>query len=391
MANEIIGTLPRWFANNPAIFATESLWFMDTGGWVLANRPTWTLTGVGALATPSLNRPAWTLSGVGAFGGWSSSIIGTESPWTLTAAGSGNNPWQLDVTRPTWSLTSLGGNSSSLIRPSWSLTGAGVPGYLASVVASRALWTLAGAGAQSGIGSITSTESRWTLSALGYTTSPGLIVARRASISLAAAGILSNLGTLVTSERPWTLTGAGYTPAPLTGSLTRAAWQLFGYGPGTDSSNFRTWAVNLPKRAVTEYTGLSPVGFAQIGQSYYMATGAGLFRLGIGDTDNGVAIASQVDLGKNDLNSHFHSRLPRVYVSGKFLGAMEVHTVLAESGRRKYLLVDNLTTGFVQRRVPMGRGPRSRYWQIGFANRGGADFTLASILAVPTRDSRRIS
>lgn len=358
---------------------------------VIVNRPIWTLTSSGIAYVNSVTRPSWTLSATGEFSGWSSTAEVTRPAWTLSAASESNNPWQISVTRPSWTLSALGGNVTNIIRPAWTLSAAGVAGFAASASVTRPSWSLSAAALQSGVGVAALTRRSWSLAALGYSTSPGVVVARRASWSLTASGILSNLASASLTRAPWTLSGAGYAPASMSASLVRPAWQLFAYGPGTDSSIFRTWAVNLPKKAVTEYTGLAPVGFAQIGQNYYMATGAGLFRLGIGDTDNGVEIASQVDLGKNDFGSSFHKRLPRVYVSGKFSGAMEVHTVLAETGRRKYLLVDNLNPGFVQRRVPMGRGPRSRYWQIGFANREGADFTLGSVLALPTRDSRRIS
>lgn len=354
-------------------------------------RPAWTLSSDGIAYVNAVTRPSWTLAAIGDFTGWSSAIEVTRPAWTVSATGSNDNPWQIEVTRPAWTLSALGGNVTNIVRPAWTLSAVGVQEIPAYASVTRPSWTLTAAGLASGTGTVAATRRSWSLAALGYSASPGIVVARRASWTLAAAGSLSNLALASVTRPPWTLTGTGYMPAPMTGSMTRPGWQLFAYGPGTDSSIFRTWAVNIPKKAVTEYTGLSPVGFAQIGQNYYMATGAGLFRLGIGDTDNGVAIASQVDLGKHDLESNFHSRLPRVYVSGKFSGAMEVHTILAESGRRKYLLVDNLNPGFVQRRVPLGRGPRSRYWQIGFANREGADFTLASVLAVPTRDSRRIS
>jgi hypothetical protein len=43
-----------------------------------------------------------------------------------------------------------------------------------------------------------------------------------------------------------------------------------------------------------------------------------------------------------------------------------------------------------QRRVPIGKGPKARYWQYEVEGEDGADFTIENVLAYPTGLRRRV-
>ena len=399
MADNAVVTFPRWYLNMPAIQATRPAWFLTTGAGIVATAPSWTLAGIGATVAQSLARPMWTLSATGEITAYNSSAILERPRWTVSGAGSNDNPFSLAVTRPMWTLSGEGGANIVTDRPRWTLTGAGY--QVIPIVASltRRPWTLDAAGVQigsgtgngNGNGASSSARPMWTLSAAGDLITPAALNATLRLWALSAAGTQTNLATGAVSFPAWRLDAEGYTPTAAIGTLTFPRWRPDASGPSEYAGTFRVWAINLGHHGVTEYVGLEPTGFAHIGDRYYMTTAEGLYLLGSGDKDDTIDIDAAVDFATSDFGSSFHKRFPRAYVSGRFHGPMEFHTILAESGRRKYLLVDNSNPGFVQRRVAVGRGPRSRYWQIGFANRQGADFTLAAIVVDSATDPRRIS
>ena len=68
---------------------------------------------------------------------------------------------------------------------------------------------------------------------------------------------------------------------------------------------------------------------------------------------------------------------------------MIFRTVTSEGGERAYLLNSNGITDIQQRRVPVGKGPKSRFWQFEVENKDGADFSIHDVLVYPTDLRRR--
>jgi len=64
-------------------------------------------------------------------------------------------------------------------------------------------------------------------------------------------------------------------------------------------------------------------------------------------------------------------------------------TLTTHDGPRVYRIPANGNESHHQRRVPIGRGPKSTYWQFELANEEGSDFSMNSILLYPQVLNRR--
>lgn len=155
-------------------------------------------------------------------------------------------------------------------------------------------------------------------------------------------------------------------------------------------ATFRTWVLNLRRGALTEYNNFTYNSFAQFNGQLLAASSDGLFALDNTDTDDGEDIDASVITAQTDFGSTKLKRVPRLYVGYKSAGDMELHTITSEDGTRKYLLTRNGIAGIQHRRVPMNRGPKTRYWQFGIANRDGADFLIESLSAYPENVARKV-
>lgn len=156
------------------------------------------------------------------------------------------------------------------------------------------------------------------------------------------------------------------------------------------STAYRTWVLNVRKAALTEYNNFA-FNTLTIFKGQTLAAGpAGLFNLSSQADDDGSDINASIITGKNDFGTSFNKRIPRIYIGYSTDGDTEFHTITSQDGTRKYLLEHNGISDIQQRRVKIGRGPKSRYWQFGIQNRAGKDFSIESVLVYPEKTSRRI-
>jgi hypothetical protein len=198
---------------------------------------------------------------------------------------------------------------------------------------------------------------------------------------LDAAGFSGSVAALDGTLPPHTLSASGHGPYTLVASIVLAPHTLEASAIESVTAAFKSWVLNLRKAALTEYTPFQFNSFAVFNGKVYGAGAAGIMELGAQATDNGTSIASTVRTGQHAFGTSFLKRVPRIYVGYKATGDMEFRTITGEDGTRAYLLDHNGNPNLHQRRVPIGRGPKSPYWQFEFVNRDGADFTLDHVLA----------
>lgn len=158
------------------------------------------------------------------------------------------------------------------------------------------------------------------------------------------------------------------------------------------ASTYDTWVLNTRKGVLTEYgPEFAFNSFANFNGVVLACGAGGVVVLGIQDDDNGVKIDGKFRTGQEAFASSLHKRIPRLYVSGNFAGDMLFRTITEEGGTRTYSLpYNNNPTSLQQRRVPIGKGPRSRYWQFEIENTNGADFGVNDLLVYPTILRRRV-
>jgi len=178
----------------------------------------------------------------------------------------------------------------------------------------------------------------------------------------------------------YTVTFAGAAPAPYLGATVSAVL----------SENYRTWVLNTRTGALTEYGTFAFNSYTVFNGKVIAAGATGLVEVGLQATDAGAAINSTATTGQESFGSSVHKRVPRVYTSYSADGDMRFSTITTEGGTRTYALDWNSLHGTQQRRVPVGKGPKSRFWQFSMANVNGADFSINDVLVMPTHLRRRV-
>lgn len=152
---------------------------------------------------------------------------------------------------------------------------------------------------------------------------------------------------------------------------------------------FRTWVLNTRKATLTEYD-FEFNSYALFNGVVLAAGSGGIVALGVQAQDNATNIDALVRVGKSDYGTSHLKRVPRLYTGLSADGPMLFRTITSETGTRTYRLPYNHVVGYQQRRVPIGKGPKARYWQYEIANEDGADFSIQDILAYPTKLRRRV-
>lgn len=209
---------------------------------------------------------------------------------------------------------------------------------------------------------------------------------------LTASGTSGQVGSAALSIPMPTLAFVGYGPFTGSAALTFATpFYLNARGVSELAAALRTWVLNLRKKGLTEYTGFSFNSYTDMGNEVLGANDSGLFRLTkTADDDAGIAIDAVVRTGKETFGTTFNKRVPRIYAGYASAGSLNFITITSKDGRRVYLLPDNGMANVQQRRVPVGRGPKSPYWQFEVANIAGCDFQLENLQVYPEKTHRRV-
>jgi hypothetical protein len=146
------------------------------------------------------------------------------------------------------------------------------------------------------------------------------------------------------------------------------------------------YVMNANTNAVSTYMGWSMTSMAKIGQRFYATTPAGLAVLE-GDTDDGVQINAIIRTRKDDADESYMKRVLKAYMGISAAGTVYLKTIAGNDEVRVYAAPVNSTI-LREKKVDLGRGVKSRYWQFELVNIAGGDFTLESIEFFPVVLSR---
>lgn len=215
------------------------------------------------------------------------------------------------------------------------------------------------------------------------------IVAPRPLRSISA--YTGSVGTFAGESPAPTLVLTGYPAYVMSAVLTAPSPQLSAQLTAAITAAFRTWVLNTRKGALSEYgPEFAFNSYATFNGQVLAAGASGVVVLGAQALDNAAAITARVRTGKESFGSSVLKRVPRIYTSGSYPGDMLFRTITTESGERTYSLPMNGVTGLQQRRVPVGKGPKSRFWQYEIENVAGADFSTNDIQVYPVALRRRV-
>lgn len=210
------------------------------------------------------------------------------------------------------------------------------------------------------------------------------------ALRLAASGEAGANGTASLELPAIILAAVSGEPIVGTAELSLPAIDMTGNGYNTPADVWRTWVMHLENKAVTEYTNFEFTSYMVFNGNVYASNTTGIFLLDEVGQDASVNIDGSFLTGKYNFDDSHTKRIPRLYAEAKLDGDFQIKTVAEVTGTRTYGLYYDGLAAIRTRRVPIGRGPRSVYWQFGGQNVAGADFEFVRILLHPEVTKRRV-
>lgn len=154
-----------------------------------------------------------------------------------------------------------------------------------------------------------------------------------------------------------------------------------------------TYCINLSNQEVTEYTGYDALAFERIDNKYYAVCADGIYLIGNGEAaienDNGSNIEALAILGMTDFKSAQLKRLAYAYVGSE--GEITLQMGLDSNANTTQHDATHSGVGMGTRRIKLGKGHKSRYWQPIIRNRNGSNFEIDALELLPEVLSRRVS
>ncbi len=311
-------------------------------------------------------------------------------------------------------LTLAAGNPSAIFNlPALTFTGAGAMVDTGFATFNLPALTVSGVGLASGTGLSIFPLPMLTFTGAGQTGDVGTAEFNLPALLVATTALQHGLGNGAFDLPFPTLSAIGFTGGVATAAfdlpmltLSIAARQditgtaafnmpvlfLSAQGASSLASAYRTWVMNVRKGAVTEYNNFSFNSFANFNGACLACGPSGVFVLGTQDTDAGTAITGKYRTAISDLgDTAWVKRVPRIYVDGSQSGDTLFRVITTEGGTRTYNIQWNKLSGQQQRRCPIGKGIKSRFFQFEQENVGGANFSMMSLLTYPTKLRRRIA
>jgi hypothetical protein len=308
---------------------------------------------------------------------------------TIDAYGYTGNVGTVEFTSPLRTLVASGNEGGAFDLPLRTIDAAGVMGSIGVSTFTLPLRTLDADGVVSIFASASFQLLLRSLSASGI---HGVIATTEFTTPLRTLEAQGYAGIIATSSFDLllrTLEARGYPQLTGTAAFTLPLRYLDASVLAAVAQNYRAWVVNTRTGAMTEYGNFNFNSIVRFGERYLASGPNGLFVLG-GEDDYGTDISALIRTGLNDYGNSMLKRIPRIYVSGEFDDDVLFSTISTEDGKRTYRLVDNEVTGEQQRRVPVGRGPKSARWQLEVQNVDGGKMGISKILVYTQTLRRRI-
>lgn len=161
---------------------------------------------------------------------------------------------------------------------------------------------------------------------------------------------------------------------------------VFDLSFGLAGEVYSGWVMNVDNFAVSEYQNYPFNSFAKIGNSYYGANENGLYLLE-GSDDAGTDIDAQFTTGKMSFGPN-KSRVANSYLAMRNDGRMLLKTITDDDVEHWHEITSSDWT-LNDKRVKLGRGVKSRYWQFTICNADGADFEIDELVLIPILLKRR--
>lgn len=320
----------------------------------------------GEVGTAEFALPALSFSGAGYSGGSSDAVFSLPL-LTLSASALGENFFSLPV------LT---------------LSGAGVSGQVSAASFRLPFLSLVADGLQNGVSVAGFSLPLLALSAGGVSGQISSAAFNLLVPRVTGTGVTGNVSVAVLDLPVVTLSGMVSSQGFSVAAFNLPVLYLDARGMETLAAVYRTWVLNTRKSVPTEYD-FEFTGYATFNRQVLAVSPAGVVVLGTQDLDGAEPITARVRTAKSDFGLSWLKRVPRIYTGLQQDGDLLFRTITSETGLRTYRLEWKHVEGYTQRRVPVGKGPKSRFWQFEWENEGGADFSIKDLLIYPNVIGRR--
>lgn len=153
-----------------------------------------------------------------------------------------------------------------------------------------------------------------------------------------------------------------------------------------------TYCVNLNNKQVTEYTDYDALAYERIDGKMYAVTPDGIYLIDNGETliedDDGITVDSYYAFGETDFGDPNLKRMLRADVGAEG----NVNLLFNLDDKKQTVVYDatHLGDGIGNRKIKVGKGYRSRYWQPAIKNVLGANFEVDSIELEAMITGRRV-
>ena len=343
------------------------------------------ITGYGA----RLAAGAGTLQPIGGSGGYNGRGAGTMAPFEISATGGHNGG---AGTLPAITALATGRQAHYGVGTLAAITasGTGTDSSIITIARSAPAPTLSATLISGSVITVTANAPAPILTA---TLDSGRIITVAISApapTLSARILTGNVATILASAATPILSAAGYPAYTITFAGVAPAPYLSATLSAVVASAYRTFVLNTRRGALTEYDGFSFNSYCVFNGVVLAAGASGVVALGTQALDNATAIAATVTSGQDNFGTSKIKRVPRIYIDYTTDGDAQFSLTTTEGGARTYSLAWNSVTGVQQRRIGVGKGPKSFRWQWSYTNVSGADFSLGSVLAYPTVTRRRV-
>ena len=208
--------------------------------------------------------------------------------------------------------------------------------------------------------------------------------------TMVATGASGSDGVATIELAQLTLAAAAHQTIAGTASIDLPQFWLEANSYTSPADVWRTWAMNLSTKAVTEFTNFEFTSYIEFGGNVYASSANGVYKLDDSNTDEAVNIYGAFATGNYNFDDSHTKRVPRIYVEMKATGDMRFSTTVPVGGTRGYGLYYDGVDAPRTRRIPIGRGPRSVTWKFGANNMAGSYFEVSRILAHPEIMRRRV-
>lgn len=297
----------------------------------------------------------------------------------------------LSESLPLVTVEAYGPTTGAITLPSLTATGAGYTGTVATLAATLPQLSVTAAGSPDRTVTAAVTLPRLTAAGVVANHAPATAALSLPKLKLSAAATAGGLATLAVTLPSLEGESGARVENVLTAAVVLPRLSLVGAVNDGHTLTATAWVMNTENLATTNYTNYGFHTIGMVGGVPVGITASGVYTLS-GDNDAGALIDAQFLTGLDDFGLPNEKNVDKLYVGFESPGTL---IILSKSDGQEDLRENEVThishDGGVKRgRATLGKGVRSRYWQLGAKNCYGSDFQIESLEALFRQLKRKV-